>query len=160
MQFIHLPSCTAAASFAPQELDWFWQMVTDMDDDQRRQLLCFWTSMSTVPAGASDLHFGLCTPVVNGAACKQHMLDAHKTVQTPARGATLKQTTNWCCRWVPRAVQQVEAADILPRSTHFPHVLLPAQHALVLISAGDDSCFHQSNAGVKGLWFWLDSVCV
>ncbi|KAA6425607.1 MAG: E3 ubiquitin- ligase UPL5 [Trebouxia sp. A1-2] len=36
---------------AQQELDWFWQMVTDMDDDQRRQLLCFWTSMSTVPAG-------------------------------------------------------------------------------------------------------------
>ncbi|KAL0032905.1 hypothetical protein WJX77_005652 [Trebouxia sp. C0004] len=34
-----------------QELDWFWQMITDMDDDQRRQLLCFWTSTSTVPAG-------------------------------------------------------------------------------------------------------------
>ena len=58
-----------------QELDWFWQMVTDMDDDQRRQLLSFWTSTSTVPAGASDLHFGLCTPIVNGAACTQFMLD-------------------------------------------------------------------------------------
>ena len=50
-------------------------MVTDMDDDQRRQLLCFWTSTSTVPAGASDLHFSLCTPLVNGAACRQVMLD-------------------------------------------------------------------------------------
>ena len=30
-------------------------MVTDMDDTKRRQLLSFWTSMSTVPAGASPL---------------------------------------------------------------------------------------------------------
>jgi len=39
-------------------------------------------------------------------------------------------------------------------------VLLPAQHAPVLITAGVESCFHQSNTGVKGLWFWLDIVCV
>ena len=41
--------------FELQDLEWFWQMVTDMDDTKRRQLLCFWTSMSTVPAGAPPL---------------------------------------------------------------------------------------------------------
>lgn len=36
---------------ALQDLDWFWGMVGEMGDEQRRELLCFWTSMSTVPAG-------------------------------------------------------------------------------------------------------------
>ena len=34
-----------------QDLNWFWGMVGEMGDEQRRELLCFWTSMSTVPAG-------------------------------------------------------------------------------------------------------------
>ena len=38
-------------SCALQDLDWFWEMIGEMGDEQRRELLCFWTSMSTVPAG-------------------------------------------------------------------------------------------------------------
>lgn len=38
-------------SCALQDLDWFWEMVGEMGDERRRELLCFWTSMSTVPAG-------------------------------------------------------------------------------------------------------------
>ena len=107
------------------------------------------------------------------SCCRQLMLDAHKTIYTPACGATLAQTLDlhpcmWChigtnpsccCRWVPGAFQQVEAAGILPRPPHFPYMLLPAQHAPVLISAGVDSWFHQNNTGVKGLWVWLDIGC-
>ncbi len=52
------PTCVVARTCvcAMQHLDWFWEMVEEWDDDQRRQLLCFWTSMSTVPAGESVCH--------------------------------------------------------------------------------------------------------
>ena len=40
-----IPSC------ALQDLDWFWEMIGEMGDEQRREVLCFWTSMSSVPAG-------------------------------------------------------------------------------------------------------------
>lgn len=36
---------------AYQDFDWFWEMVHGMDEQRRRQLLSFWTSMSTLPAG-------------------------------------------------------------------------------------------------------------
>ena len=59
------------SSCALQDLDWFWEMVGDMGDEQRRELLCFWTSMSTVPAGmlhptaiSQHVHVNLCPTCV------------------------------------------------------------------------------------------------
>ena len=53
--YVWKPVCETQPFELLQDLEWFWQMVTDMDDTKRRQLLSFWTSMSTVPAGESPL---------------------------------------------------------------------------------------------------------
>lgn len=37
-----------------QGVEWFWEMVEEMTQDQQRQLLRFWTALHTLPAGQSS----------------------------------------------------------------------------------------------------------
>ena len=54
-----------------QGVEWFWEMVEGMRQEQRRQLLRFWTALHTLPAGqSSTLHAVIgqsssCHPVIN-----------------------------------------------------------------------------------------------